>query len=51
LIFLKDLAKELRAEVCCEGEPLIDDSTVAAAPYKAILGLLFVVLTAPFLLA
>lgn len=54
LSFLKDFAKELRAEVYCEGEPLTDDSAVAhqqpGAPVNTILAALAVVLTAPFLL-
>jgi len=53
LDFLKHLAKTLGAAVYCEGEPLTDLSSitdqVAVTPAKTALGLLFVVLAAPFL--
>ena len=50
LTFLKDLAKELRAEVYCEGEPMTDPA-VTPTPAKTTLGVLVVVVTAPVLLA
>ncbi len=54
LDFLKHLAKTLGAAVYCEGEPLADPPSIAGqpavTPAKTALGLLLVVLTAPFLL-
>ncbi len=53
LDFLKHLAKTLGAAVYCEGEPLADTSWIADQPAvtlaKTALGMLVVVLTAPFL--
>ena len=48
---LRGLAKDLRAEVYCEGEPLTDIATAPSAPGKTMLGLLFVVIAAPFIFA
>jgi hypothetical protein len=54
LDFLRSLAKELRGEVYCEGEPLADEGTLetqqSATPAKTFLGVLGVMLAAPFLL-